>query len=132
MKLERINAAAQVELPKARPLSRSQSVSKISAPIPDRKSNAENTTTRIPLFGSRRKTACARGDGRSTFIVDHSRRNVRYNLGTGKCGDLLHGLERIESLNRAKNQYQSAWPHGPFIVATKLFLSHFCRSGIFR
>ena len=70
MKLERINAAAQTELPNARPLNRNHKVSKMSAPIPERKSNPENTTTRIPLFGFRRKTACVRGDGCSTFIVD--------------------------------------------------------------
>jgi hypothetical protein len=45
MKLERINAAAQTELPNARPLSRSQSVSKISAPIPDKKRMAERIIT---------------------------------------------------------------------------------------
>jgi hypothetical protein len=43
MKLDRINAAAQTELPKARPLNLSQRVSKISAPIPDRKRMAETT-----------------------------------------------------------------------------------------
>jgi hypothetical protein len=41
IKLERINAAAQTELPNARPLSRSQRVSKISAATPDRKRMAE-------------------------------------------------------------------------------------------
>src|SRR5206468_6543336 len=46
MKLERINAAAQMELPNARPLSRSQSVSKISAPIPDKKTMPKKNTMR--------------------------------------------------------------------------------------
>jgi hypothetical protein len=45
MKLERINAAAQTELPNARPLSRNQSVSNMSAPIPDRKRMAEKIVT---------------------------------------------------------------------------------------
>src|SRR6187455_406179 len=49
MKLERINAAAQVELPKARPLSRSHSVSKIRAPVPERKRTPQRTATR-PLW----------------------------------------------------------------------------------
>src|SRR5438552_8229569 len=70
MKLERINAAAQTELPKARPLKRNQSVSKISAPIPEKKSNPESTATRIPEFVPRSKTSRARAGGSSTFIVD--------------------------------------------------------------
>lgn len=45
MKLERINAAAQTELPKAKPLNLSQRVSKISAPIPDKKRMAEKIVT---------------------------------------------------------------------------------------
>ena len=45
MKLERINAAAQTELPNASPLSRSQRVSNMSAPIPDRKRTEERTAT---------------------------------------------------------------------------------------
>ena len=36
MKLERIKAADQIELPKLKPLSRSQRVSKMSALMPDR------------------------------------------------------------------------------------------------
>jgi hypothetical protein len=50
MKLERIRAAAQTEFPKARPLSRSQSVSKMSAPIPDRKRIPDRIAMRIFLF----------------------------------------------------------------------------------
>src|SRR3954470_2246773 len=46
MKLERINAAAQTELPNAKPLSRSHSVSKISAPVPERKRTPQRTATR--------------------------------------------------------------------------------------
>src|SRR5439155_19302703 len=46
MKLERINAAAQIELPNARPLNRNQSVSKMSAPIPDKKRMPERITMR--------------------------------------------------------------------------------------
>jgi hypothetical protein len=45
MKLERINAAAQIELPNARPLNRSQSVSNMSAPIPERKRMAQRIAT---------------------------------------------------------------------------------------
>src|ERR1700747_3566461 len=70
VKLERINAAAQTELPKARPLKRNHSVSKISAPIPEKKSNPESTATRIPEFASRCETSRARAGGSSTFIVD--------------------------------------------------------------
>src|SRR5438093_11876186 len=46
MKLERINAAAQIELPKARPLSLSQRVSKSSALLPERKRTNEMTAAR--------------------------------------------------------------------------------------
>jgi hypothetical protein len=55
MKLERINAAAQTELPKASPLNRSQRVSNMSAPTPDRKRMKERTATGAPAhrFGSR-------------------------------------------------------------------------------
>jgi hypothetical protein len=45
MKLERISAAAQIELPNAKPLSRSHSVSKISAPVPERKRTPQSTAT---------------------------------------------------------------------------------------
>jgi hypothetical protein len=45
MKLERINAAAQTELPNASPLNRSQRVSNMSAPIPDRKRMEERMVT---------------------------------------------------------------------------------------
>jgi len=47
MKLERIRAADQTELPKARPLSRSQRVWKRSALHPERKRIAEIIATRI-------------------------------------------------------------------------------------
>jgi len=53
MKLERINAAAQTELPNARPLRRNQRVSNISAPIPDRKRMPERTAT-----GALRRGVC--------------------------------------------------------------------------
>src|SRR5215475_6728477 len=46
MKLERISAAAQTELPNAKPLRRSHSVSKISAPVPERKRTAQKRATR--------------------------------------------------------------------------------------
>src|SRR5207248_11389358 len=45
MKLERINAAAQTEFPNASPLSRSQSVSKMSAAVPERKRMPERIVT---------------------------------------------------------------------------------------
>src|ERR1700757_347107 len=54
MKLERISAAAQIELPNAKPLNRSHSVSKISAPMPEKKRITQKTATR-PLWGP---TAC--------------------------------------------------------------------------
>ena len=50
MKLERIRAAARTEFPKAKPLSRSQSVSKMSAPIPDRKRIPDRIAMRICVF----------------------------------------------------------------------------------
>src|SRR5690242_19380539 len=46
MKLERISAVAHTELPNAKPLSRSQSVSKTSAPVPERKRTPHKTATR--------------------------------------------------------------------------------------
>jgi hypothetical protein len=47
MKLERINAADQIELPKVKPLRRSQSVSKISEPIPERKRTLDRIAMRL-------------------------------------------------------------------------------------
>jgi len=52
MKLERISAAAQIELPNARPLNRNQSVSKISALIPDRKRTSERIASRMIRLSS--------------------------------------------------------------------------------
>src|SRR5438128_1967314 len=46
MKLDRINAAAQIELPKTNPLRRSQRVSKRSALLPERKRMSETMTVR--------------------------------------------------------------------------------------
>jgi hypothetical protein len=45
MKLERINAAAQTELPNTIPLNLSQRVSNMSAPIPDKKRMEERMVT---------------------------------------------------------------------------------------
>src|SRR5438067_6282249 len=47
MKLERISAAAQIELPKANPLSRSHEVWKMSALAPDRKRTSEIKPARM-------------------------------------------------------------------------------------
>jgi hypothetical protein len=52
MKLERIRAAAQIELPNASPLNRSQSVSKINALIPERKRTTERIASRISRLSS--------------------------------------------------------------------------------
>ena len=54
MKLERISAAAQTELPNARPLNRNHKVSNMSAPVPDKNSNAQKIAT--PSLG---RGACA-------------------------------------------------------------------------
>src|SRR5437762_2338135 len=45
-------------------------------------------------------------------MIRHSSRNGRYSLGTGKRVDLLHRLERIESLDRAEKSMSvclAAW-----------------------
>jgi len=47
IKLERINAAAQTEFPKLKPLSRSQRASKMSALMPDRNRIPERIAARI-------------------------------------------------------------------------------------
>ena len=64
MKLERINAAAQTELPNANPLNRNHRVSKISAPMPDKNKIPERTATRALV---RRFCERARGPG---FVCD--------------------------------------------------------------
>lgn len=46
MKLERISAAAQTELPNANPLTRNHSVSKISAPMPEKKRTTQTIAMR--------------------------------------------------------------------------------------
>src|SRR5919109_1318061 len=46
MKLERISAAAQIELPNAKPLNRSQSISKTNAPRPEKNRTPQRTATR--------------------------------------------------------------------------------------
>src|SRR5262249_30331763 len=61
MKLERISAAAQTELPNAKPLSRSHSVSKISAPVPERKRTPHRTATR-PLCNPTSYDVCLAQD----------------------------------------------------------------------
>src|SRR5215216_7275414 len=63
MKLERINAVAQIELPKAKPLSRSHSVSKIRAPVPERKRTPQSTATRL-LCDDTTSGACRISDTR--------------------------------------------------------------------
>ena len=47
MKLERIKAANQIELPKVKPLRRNQSISKMGALMPDRNRMPERIATRI-------------------------------------------------------------------------------------
>src|SRR5207247_10464574 len=61
MKLERISAAAQIELPNVKPLSRNQSVSKIRAPVPERKRTPQRTATR-PLCDTAAWDACVARD----------------------------------------------------------------------
>src|SRR4029077_7152094 len=61
MKLERISAAAQTELPNAKPLSRSHSVSKIRAPVPEKKRTPQRTATR-PLCAPTTCDACLARD----------------------------------------------------------------------
>src|SRR6266513_4200685 len=82
MKLERINAAAQTELPNASPLSRSQSVSNMSAPIPDRKRTPERIVTGAPT-GAVRDCAscdtCNSGTGWDLFIITRTGGNPQSN-----------------------------------------------------
>src|SRR5215470_14357392 len=75
MKLERISAAAQIELPNAKPLSRNQSVSKIRAPVPDRNRTPQRTTTRPPCNPAPRDACLARDTGDFWELVNIAQRS---------------------------------------------------------
>ena len=82
MKLERINDAAQIEFPNASPLNRSQRVSNMSAPIPDRKRMAEKIVTgALPatLRACGPRETCDSGAGRDLFIIAKTGGNPQNN-----------------------------------------------------
>src|SRR5207248_10980675 len=104
MKLERINAAAQMEFPNARPLNRSQSVSKISATIPDRKRMAERTATGTLTWTPHDRApqdTCVSGAGWDLVINTKTRGNPQ---GNASC-DL--------SRQRAANEAHAGGPQRP-------------------
>ena len=90
MKLERISAAAQTELPNANPLTRNHSVSKINAPMPEKKRTKQTIAVRAvcgPVARDASRPRAARDSCELLIIAQNGAHLQQYRAGnSGKQG----------------------------------------------